>query len=382
MVASPVSPIRHMRGYQAWERRARENDRRRRVGATVASALAHGLVIVLLALFLPSAATVEAPPPIPVHLVEGHGAAGATGGSGGGAAELGLDSNGGTTAPKPATAESSTPAEATAPAPAAAPERRTAEPPAPAAPAAPTPDVPPSTATSLTPAASAPETAASPSPAPAAETTPTTAAGPTEPQTARLTEEHQPPPPPRKPRPPVRIREPAATAATPTPPPPATPAIAEPAPAAPPQTATGPVPQPQPGTPGSGEGTGGSVGRGLGSTGLGRGDVGNGDLQSPGDDYLDRVRRRISQFKHYPEAAKQQKQQGGGSVGFKIARDGTVLDAWIEHSTGFPMLDAAILQAVHEASPVPPVPERYRGAQLTVVMPYDFSIGLLDRIFR
>ena len=69
-------------------------------------------------------------------------------------------------------------------------------------------------------------------------------------------------------------------------------------------------------------------------------------------------------------------------MGFKFARDGTVLDVWIERSTGFPMLDQAILEAVHEASPLPPVPERYRGTQLTLDMRYDFTIGLLDRVFR
>jgi protein TonB len=110
--------------------------------------------------------------------------------------------------------------------------------------------------------------------------------------------------------------------------------------------------------------------------------VGNGDLTSPGDDYLERVRRRISEYKRYPDAAKKEKQQGKGAIGFKIARDGTVLDVWIERSSGFPMLDSAILQAVHDASPVPPVPERYHGAQLTVSMPYAFSLGVLDKIFQ
>jgi protein TonB len=137
-----------------------------------------------------------------------------------------------------------------------------------------------------------------------------------------------------------------------------------------------------PGTPGTGQGSGGSSGQGLGAAGAGRGDVGNGNLTSPGDDYLERVRRRVAEFKRYPDAAKKQKQEGRGAISFRIARDGTVLDAWIERSTGFPLLDAAILQAVHEASPVPPVPERYRGAELTVSMPYAFSIGTFDRIFQ
>ena len=191
----------------------------------------------------------------------------------------------------------------------------------------------------------------------------------------------EPPPPPRKPRPPPRPSQ--VQAATLSPPPSAEP---QSTPAATPsgspaEVATAPLPSAQPGTPGSGEGAGGSSGRGLGAQGAGRGDVGNGDINSPGDDYLDRVRRKISHYKRYPEAAKKQKQEGAGAITFRIARDGTVLEARIERSTGFPLLDDAILKAVHDASPVPPVPDRYRGAELTITMPYDFRIGLFDRVF-
>jgi len=36
---------------------------------------------------------------------------------------------------------------------------------------------------------------------------------------------------------------------------------------------------------------------------------------------------------------------------------------------------------LREASPVPPLPERYRAPRLAVALPVDFSIGLLDKLF-
>ena len=58
------------------------------------------------------------------------------------------------------------------------------------------------------------------------------------------------------------------------------------------------------------------------------------------------------------------------------------LDAWIEKSSGFPLLDAAALKMIHDASPIPKVPERYKGETLTLVMPENYHIGFFDRIFH
>lgn len=140
-----------------------------------------------------------------------------------------------------------------------------------------------------------------------------------------------------------------------------------------------PIPQPTPGTPGTGEGRGGPGGIGQGEAGAGHGIIGNGN--GPGDDYLDRVWRHVRRFVRYPDVEKKEKKQGTGHVMFRIGRDGTILEAAITETTGYPALDQAILDALHRASPVPPPPPGYPGPDVQVESPFDFRLGFFDRVF-
>lgn len=126
----------------------------------------------------------------------------------------------------------------------------------------------------------------------------------------------------------------------------------------------------------------GAGGRGRADAGAGRADAGNGSLEGPGDDYLDKVQRWVARFRKYPDDAIKQRQEGVASVGFKFARDGTVLDAWIEKSSGYPLLDNAAVAMIRAASPIPKVPDKYHGDTLTLAMPERFRIGVFDRIFH
>jgi TonB family protein len=108
--------------------------------------------------------------------------------------------------------------------------------------------------------------------------------------------------------------------------------------------------------------------------------VGNGSPNGQGDDYLEAVRRWVTRYKKYPEEAVRQKQEGVVQLGFKFTRDGAVLDAWIEKSSGFPLLDQAALAMIRAASPIPKVPDQYKGDTLTLVMPEKFtSLTRLNR---
>jgi protein TonB len=148
-----------------------------------------------------------------------------------------------------------------------------------------------------------------------------------------------------------------------------------------PQIAAVPLDMPMPGAPGLGSGPGGKTGLGTGATGDGRGALGAGPITGPGDDYLDRLRRWLNKYKHFPEEAQKQKQHGQLVISFTILRDGTVRDPHVERSSGFPLLDAAALQMLRDASPVPALPETYRAPQVAVDLPVEFTIGFLDRIF-
>jgi periplasmic protein TonB len=182
------------------------------------------------------------------------------------------------------------------------------------------------------------------------------------------------PPPPRPPRKPMRIAhappEAKIAAAPPTPAP-----TPRPTPSAQPAESAAP-------SPGAGSGPGGTAGVGLGNEGAGHGLVGDGPRDGPGDDYLDALRRYLAGFKKYPPDAIEKKQEGEVVVGFVLKRDGTVLDSWIEHSSGIAALDEATLGMLRRASPVPPVPARFKGAELKLAMPIDYQIGFFERLFR
>jgi protein TonB len=152
------------------------------------------------------------------------------------------------------------------------------------------------------------------------------------------------------------------------------PPIVVPEPAAPPPSV------PVAATTGAASGASG-VGAGIGHGSQGSGAGAYGDGQGPGDDYLNRVRRWIAKYKKYPQEAFKRKQEGSVMVAFTIARDGTVLVAEIEKSSGFPLIDQATLDMLRRASPVPPVPSHYTGERLTVAIPVRFSIALLDKLF-
>jgi periplasmic protein TonB len=308
-------------------------------GAFAASLALHTGVLLALVLLALWGVPPPEPPVIHVTLSDGPGAAGAAGGSnGGGPAEASA---------APAPAASNSPAPAPQPAP-----------PAPEAAAEPQPAPPPQ------------ENAPAPPPQPAPEPTPP-------PPEQVATASPPPPPPPPLPRPPRRKPTPPRPVAAAPPPAPAS----APAPSQAPQQLAA-APAQTPGTPGQGGGPGGTAGVGTGAEGAGHGAIGDGPVEGPGDDYLDRLRRWLERYKQYPEAAKQAKQEGELVVSFTILRDGTVRDARIEHSSGFPLLDQAALDMLRNASPVPPLPPTFRGNSAAIDLPVDFSIGFFDRVFN
>jgi periplasmic protein TonB len=180
--------------------------------------------------------------------------------------------------------------------------------------------------------------------------------------------ETHPPTPDQGPAPPRRKPRRAKPAARPSP------AVAEPRVAA-------AAPQPAAGRPGAGGGPAAGLGAGQGATGQGEGAVGDAAAGSPGDDYLERVRRWIQKFQHYPQEASRRKQQGTALLDVTLARDGTVLGVRVERSSGFPLLDEAAIKAVFDASPVPPFPESYRRQEGTMVLPAQYSLGFFERLF-
>jgi periplasmic protein TonB len=316
------------------EAATQSRERRRFRTAMLLSALSHALILILLYLLWQPVGEEPVPlPPIPVTVIQDK--EGQSGAAGGGNSE--------TAASSASASESSSDAQPTA---------STAEPePQQPAPPVETPPQPSSQVPSLA------QTQITPAPAPQEAVEPVP--------------QHKPRPP--QPKPPPTHTETAET--MPTPPTPQ-PTAQQPTTATqtPNQTASA-AGTDQPLPPGTG-------GRGRGDAGPGRAAVGNGSLNGPGDDYLEAVRRWVQRYRKYPDEAVKQKQEGVVQLGFKFMRDGTVTDAWIEKSSGFPVLDQAALAMIHAASPIPRVPDRYQGDTLTLVMPENFRVGLFDRLFH
>jgi len=133
---------------------------------------------------------------------------------------------------------------------------------------------------------------------------------------------------------------------------------------------------------GSGQGSAGADSAGNGNVGRSQGAIGNDTGSGSGDDYLDLLRRHLNRYKKYPEEAIKQKQEGTVLLGFDLAHDGTVTKAWIEQSSGNPLLDQAALTMMHDASPVPAVPERYWDKKGPIILPVDFKIGFFDKVLH
>ncbi len=123
-------------------------------------------------------------------------------------------------------------------------------------------------------------------------------------------------------------------------------------------------------------------GRGRGEEGAGRAALGNGSHEGLGDDYLEKIRRWLSRYQKMPEEAAQKKQYGTAVVSITLDRAGNVLDAQIEKSSGYPLLDAATLQMVHDASPLPKVPETFKNNELEIAVPANYRPGFFESLFR
>ena len=85
----------------------------------------------------------------------------------------------------------------------------------------------------------------------------------------------------------------------------------------------------------------------------------------------------IGKRKDYPRLARIRNWQGTTELTLQIGADGKLQDVHVGHSSGFQVLDAAAIQMVHNAAPLPDVPEALRGRQLTMTVPVVFKLEAL-----
>lgn len=84
--------------------------------------------------------------------------------------------------------------------------------------------------------------------------------------------------------------------------------------------------------------------------------------------------RHLERHKRYPQEAQRARREGVTTVRFTMSRDGRVLAARIERTSGVTSLDQEGLDLLQRAQPLPPLPSDQPGESLELVVPIQFHL--------
>lgn len=98
------------------------------------------------------------------------------------------------------------------------------------------------------------------------------------------------------------------------------------------------------------------------------------DLKGIEDGFALLIRERIASAKTYPPAARQAGQEGRVLVAFILGKDGRILDLAVDRSSSHERLDQAAVQAVKNAGPYPPIPEKLGRDSISFKLPISFNL--------
>ncbi len=87
-----------------------------------------------------------------------------------------------------------------------------------------------------------------------------------------------------------------------------------------------------------------------------------------------KVLARLERFRRYPTAARMRGDEGVAYLRIMINREGQVLSAKLERSSGVPALDKAAMEALNRAAPLPRIPAD-RPEELELLVPFEFFIA-------
>lgn len=82
----------------------------------------------------------------------------------------------------------------------------------------------------------------------------------------------------------------------------------------------------------------------------------------------------LERHKEYPRVAQKRRQQGVVLLHIVLDRDGRVIEAHIQESSGYRLLDDAALAMLKRAQPLPPIPDDIREERLRFVVPVQFFV--------
>lgn len=101
------------------------------------------------------------------------------------------------------------------------------------------------------------------------------------------------------------------------------------------------------------------------------------DLDSLNEEYtpyLKKIKRKIEQAWSYPEAAKENGEQGVAVAKFSLNPRGTLVNAEILSSSGYRILDETTLKAITNAAPFAPFPDDFHPSVLHVIATFQYRL--------
>lgn len=99
-----------------------------------------------------------------------------------------------------------------------------------------------------------------------------------------------------------------------------------------------------------------------------RANVDDGALRSS---YQSTLFAHVLRYRYYPEEARPERLRGVVRVQFALSRDGRIMTAWVETSSGHMLLDEAALEALRRAQPLPAIPAELPD-EIEVLLPFDY----------
>ena len=91
------------------------------------------------------------------------------------------------------------------------------------------------------------------------------------------------------------------------------------------------------------------------------------------DAYIQALMAALLQQRVYPAAARKAREQGVVHVRFTIDRNGKVLSSKVQRAAGA-LLDAAALEVLQRAAPLPPIPASMARQTLTITVPIEYRL--------
>lgn len=98
------------------------------------------------------------------------------------------------------------------------------------------------------------------------------------------------------------------------------------------------------------------------------------DLEALRGLFTGMVRQRIIGARNYPRIAQRRGQEGQPVIAFTLDRKGRLIQADLQKSSGFRLLDQAALDAVHQAAPYPEIPTELNIDTFQFKLPVSFVL--------